>query len=100
MKLNFPVLPKCEFCKSRTAIGFIPDIDTFKKRGSGASWMWVCSSDDCPDGYIVEFARFFNSPAATVDWLAHLADKSWFDANKFCKMMERFRDETKCYNQV
>lgn len=98
MKLNFPFWPKCENCKTRNAIGFLPVGSlTF---GKNPEWTWVCSSDDCPDGYLVEFSRFFHSPASTVDWIAHLSEKPRFNSKAFCEMMVRFREETKCFNQV
>ena len=44
--------------------------------------------------YHFEIGRFFSSPAATVDWIAHLHGKHWFDAKDFCFMMKRFREAT------
>ena len=56
----------------------------------------MCDSQKCPDNYIILFTRFFKSPAATVDWLAHLAEKGWIEDNAyaFFEMMENFRTAT------
>jgi len=47
--------------------------------------------------YHFEIARFFRSPATTVDILGHLSEKPWFDAPDFCAMMHRFREATDSY---
>jgi hypothetical protein len=58
---------------------------------------WIFVSEASPEqmtDYCFEIADFFKSPAATVDWLAHLAEKAWFDADDFLSMIHRFREAT------
>jgi hypothetical protein len=64
-------------------------------------WMFVSTvAHELPDEYHFEIDRFFNSPRSTVDWLAHLHEKTWFDANDFCEMMDRFRIVTGSYGAI
>ena len=42
--------------------------------------------------YAFCISRFFESKYETVDWLAHLNEKQWFDPKDFLNMMERFRN--------
>jgi hypothetical protein len=62
---------------------------------------WVFVSLDAPENvgsdYTFEIDDFFKSPSSTVDWLAHLHEKAWFDANDFCAMLSRFREATGSY---
>lgn len=46
------------------------------------------------------FEDFFRSPAATVDWLAHMHEKAWMDWVDFMDMMYRFRHATNSYFQL
>lgn len=53
-------------------------------------WQFICT--DCPDGeYNFSTLTFFESPRATVNWLAHLHEKRWFDPSKFFDFMQRLR---------
>jgi hypothetical protein len=61
---------------------------------------WVFVSMEAPESlsdYTFEIDDFFKSPSSTVDWLAHLHEKAWFDANDFCAMLHRFRASADCY---
>ena len=61
---------------------------------------WKFVAVDAPEyagDYHFEIAEFFKSPTSTVDWLAHLHEKDWFDANDFCAMLHRFRKATGSY---
>jgi hypothetical protein len=61
---------------------------------------WIFVSLAAPErwnDYNIEISQFFKSPSATVDWLAHLHEKHWFDANDFCAMLDRFREATDSY---
>jgi hypothetical protein len=44
-------------------------------------------------------ALIFDSPSLTVDWLAHLHEKSWFQADDFFDMRDRFRRSTGSFGQ-
>jgi hypothetical protein len=88
-RLKFRKTPMCELLGDKPARHFT------HRRGK---WMFV--STEAPedfDEYHFKIARFFASPAATVDWLAHLSEKSWFDAQDFACMMRRFRSATDSY---
>lgn len=64
---------------------------------------WLFVSTDAPEDfneYHFEIADFFKSPGATIDWLAHLHEKPWFDANDFCAMLHRFRKETDSFGAL
>jgi hypothetical protein len=59
--------------------------------------MFCCECTSEKEVYYIEFHRFFASPAATVDWLAHMHEKSWMDWPDFMAMMHRFRAATASY---
>lgn len=90
----FPSKPSCEVCNSQTAQNFTCERLT-------SEWRFLCNScsDLVPDSYPVELARFFETPAATVDWIAHLSEKSWMNQKIFADMMVRFRAATDSFNQ-
>ena len=94
-KVRFPKQPKCEACGKESAFAF-----TVLRKGGKYTWRFTgeCTSD--VDYYYAEFYRFFASSAATVDWLAHLSEKEWFNAKDFVQMMWRFRKATESYMQV
>jgi hypothetical protein len=82
--LRFKRIPACELMPGEIAEHF-----TFRR----GKWLFV--STEAPEDlgeYHFEIADFFKSPAATVDWLAHLSEKEWFEAKDFLAMMHR--DET------
>jgi hypothetical protein len=65
------------------------------------NWMFVSlEAPEKPTDYHFEIKDFFKSPASTIDWLAHLNEKAWFDANDFCDMMHRFREATDSYGAL
>ena len=88
----FPNKPKCEVCKKEIATSFSVLADD--------RWIFAsqCVADE--EKYYVEFERFFSSPASTVDWMAHLQEKRWFDTGSWFQMMRRFRAATKSYFQI
>lgn len=63
-------------------------------------WKIVCA--DCAEkwDYPIEIYRFFRSKSETVDWLAHLSEKAWFDANAFCRMMHRYRAAIGAFGKI
>jgi len=93
MKTQFKRTPRCEILIDEPAEWFVA------KPGEG----WFFLSTKVPDGgadYSIEIDRFFSSPASTVDWLAHLSEKDWFDANDFCRMLRRFRQATQSFGSL
>ena len=93
MTIKFPKVPICEKCGDNPA-------NTFCYFPDDKSWKFCC---DCADEYTVYHIvldRLFSSPASTVDWFAHINDKSWMDWKCFMEMIDRFRDATNSYNQV
>jgi hypothetical protein len=85
-KLKFSKTPMCELLGDKAATHFT------HRRGK---WMFVSTEAPEDDAeYHFKIERFFASPAATVDWLAHLSEKRWFDAEDFVGMMRRFRAST------
>ena len=77
---------KCESCGRQTDFmaGFF-SCDSHKQR-----WSFECST--CPSiGYVVAVNRFFSSPGGTVDWIAHLSEKRWFNAGEFVKFIHWVR---------
>ena len=82
----------CELLKTEPAEHFT------HRRGK-----WLFVSTKAPEDfneYHFEITSFFASPAASVDWLAHLSGKAWFDAADFCAMMRRFRKATDSYGAI
>lgn len=77
----------CDHCKKEICLfdGWLscPDVNA-------PDWQFVCK--DCPDGfYDIPASRFFHSAGSTIDWLAHLIEKRWFDPPKFFEFMDRLR---------
>jgi hypothetical protein len=63
-------------------------------------WMFLATNaPEFPSDYSVLIDRFFESPSSTVDWLAHLHENAWFQADDFFDMMDRFRRSTYSYGQ-
>jgi hypothetical protein len=89
LKTKFKKTPMCELLRDRPAQFF-----TYQD----AKWLFV--SLEAPEkfnDYHFEIDDFFRSPASTVDWLAHLGEKGWFDARDFFNMIHRFREAADCY---
>jgi len=87
----FPKTPICEMCGKEEAISFSWNAE------NGWTFSGMCYADF--EEYYVEFKRFFSSPAATVDWIAHLYEKDWFVEVDFLNMMNRFRKATNSYGR-
>lgn len=88
-------MPICEACKDEPAISFAPGSDP-----QNPKWEFVgrCRLRGT-DFYDIEIDRFFKSPEETVDWMAHMSEKRWFDPADFFKMMWRLRREL-CEAQI
>jgi hypothetical protein len=86
---TFRKVPMCEVLGNKPARHFTC------RRGR---WMFV--STEAPEDvteYHFEIEDFFKNPSSVVDWLAHLSEKEWFDAEDFLSMMHRFRQATESY---
>jgi hypothetical protein len=63
-------------------------------------WMFLATNaPEFPNDYSLLIDRFFESPSSTVDWLAHLHENAWFQAEDFLDMMNRFRRSTYSFGQ-
>ena len=58
-----------------------------------------CASNDARS-YAFDISRFFHSARSMVDWIAHLHEKAWMDANDFAAMMHRFRAATNSFGAL
>ncbi len=82
---------KCELCQTHLHLsdGYFAYFDGRSQRNF-KGWYFACVN--CPDaGYDIKVSKFFQSPTETINWLAHIAEKSWFDGNEFCDFMWRLR---------
>lgn len=87
--------PTCEACGKNPASAFsyrAPEHEGDK----GAGWRFTCDCTDDHEDYPIHFTRpdgcgFFDSSDQTVDWLAHMGEKTWMDWQDFHKMMVRLR---------
>ena len=57
-------------------------------------WIFSCECTCRDDIYAILLDTFFASPSATVDWMAHMHEKSWMDWHDFMEMMTRFQTAT------
>lgn len=89
----FPRTPLCEVCGENPAMSF----SCLNIREG--KWVFSCDCTVGKEEYYIPLGTFFESPAATVNWLAHLAEKSWIDWSSFMQMMKRFRAATNSYNR-
>lgn len=84
----FDKIPKCEACGQNEAISF----SYFAEGMNDGTWRYTCACTTDSETYFVMIKDFFATPAATVDWLAHLGEKTWMDWHDFNAMMCRLRD--------
>ena len=90
--MKFKVTPRCEI---------LPTLEAEHFTHKNGKWLFV--STQAPedwDEYHFKIADFFKTPAATVDWLAHLSEKAWFNPADFLAMMHRFRKATDSYGAI
>jgi hypothetical protein len=75
MNTHFKKQPTCELVKGAPA-------EHFTCRNG--RWLFVSTeAEELGDEYHFEIDDFFKSPASTVDWLAHLNEKGWFEPKEF-----------------
>lgn len=88
-KVRFKQTPMCELLHDKPAEFFTCQ---------DGKWLFVClEAPEKFSDYHFEISEFFRSPTATVDWLAHLHEKAWFDPKDFLEMIHRFRHAADCY---
>jgi hypothetical protein len=64
-------------------------------------WSFTCVGAPQEGGeYNVPVAEIMKSPAALVDWIAHLNEKTWFDAKKFADFFTRFRKQNNLFGSL
>ena len=85
----FPKIPRCEVCKSEPATS----LSVICKDGAD-SWVLAGACTEGREQYYVTFDSMFESPAETVDWIAHLSEKTWFSPREFFSVVRRLRAVT------
>ena len=95
---KFKVVPVCEVCNRQPAVSF----SFFRpcEEVVDGGWRFACSCTTEFESVYVPFGDFFKNPSATVDWLAHLGEKTWFEGDDWFAMMGRFRKATDSYNSL
>lgn len=99
-RIEFYKSPMCEICRERQALvfEFYPDAYT---TAPIHGWCFTCAEcNECDSKYWFYIGNFFQSPASTVDWLAHIHGKPWMDWSGFMDMMNRFREATGSFNKT
>lgn len=61
---------------------------------------FTCQCTEDTELYYIFIDKFFRSPEATTDWIAHMSEKVWFDFKDFCWMMKRLRASTSSYGKL
>lgn len=92
---KFKKEPKCEKCCIEEATAFVC-IDGKSPSGIG-SWKFCCKCTSDEESYYIPIDNFFSHPAVTVDWLAHMHEKTWMNWNDFMDMITRFRKATNSF---
>jgi len=65
------------------------------------NWSFICI--DAPEmlgEYNIHITELTKSPEAFCDWIAHLNEKTWFDANKFANFFTKFRLENNLFGSL
>ncbi len=64
---------------------------------------WSFVGNDAPERpgeYNVPVRELLQTPEAFCDWIAHLAEKTWFRPQKFFHFFTRFRENNDLFNQL
>ena len=64
---------------------------------------WSFESIDAPENsgdYNIAVSSLTKSPEAFIDWMAHLEEKTWFNANKFISFFTRLRANNNLFNSL
>lgn len=94
----FNKTPICEFCQKMEATSF-SHFQLHKSTGASQGWLFTCKCTEALEDYVIRIENFFSSPPATIDWLAHMNEKTWMDWSNFMMMIDRFRTATDSFNQ-
>ncbi len=90
--------PICEVCNKGEAVSF-SFIEENPTTGEGY-WKYCCNCTSEREKYYIRFENFFDSPASTIDWLAHMHEKTWMSWTDFMDMMNRFRKATNSFGAL
>jgi hypothetical protein len=90
--------PICEVCRKKeaTSFSFLTESSDFSK----GDWKFVCDCTAADESYDISINRFFANAPSTVDWLAHMHEKTWMDWSNFMEMMCRFRKATNSFRSM
>jgi hypothetical protein len=73
----------------------------FVANKSSGEWSFVAkAAPEGPRDYNVQVSRLVASPAALVDWMAHLNEKAWFQPKKFFEFFTAFRAKNNLFNKM
>lgn len=89
--------PICEECGQNEATFLSFFSFPFDADPSKDVWKFVCECTTKRKIYSIPIENFFANPPATVDWMAHMNEKTWMNWNDFMNMMERFREATESF---
>lgn len=94
----FKKKPMCEVCGEKEASSFsyfMTNPDAHQ-----GEWKFVCGCTSNHENYYIQIKRFFADPPASVDWIAHMHEKSWMDWGNFMTMIYRFRKATNSFSTL
>ena len=97
MTTEFDKTPECEVCQKEHATSF-SSMNT--EAGRITEWRFCGPCTSNYEDYYILIDDFFDSPASTVDWLAHMHEKEGMDWQSFMEMMHRFRRATRSFNKL
>jgi hypothetical protein len=75
--------PKCEACGGNATVLS----HSYRTRDG---WRIICNECAC-DSYDISLEAFTGSASETIDWLAHVSGKTWFDPADFFAAIRRLR---------
>jgi hypothetical protein len=94
----FDKKPMCEICGKKEATHFTlerPDTTDNAVIKMEGKWRFVCQDEDGYNEFThISIERFFKTPSATVDLMAHTHEKDWMNWDNFMDMIHRFRTAT------
>ncbi len=93
---------KCEICGEKSASMFSISFIVFNEEVEVRCCFFKCNECSLPTNMVYEFeiSRMFRNPMATIDWLAHVAQKGFFKNDEFAKMIIRYRKEADCFGRM
>ena len=94
----FKKTPSCELCSAEEATAF--SLIAISGQPMDGEWKFVGACSNENEEYYIEIERFFKNPPASVDWIAHMHEKSWMNWQSFMDMMTRFRAATNSFGSA